>query len=145
MTPALWLISVRHQIQFSGRRHTRGKSCRPLLHSPDYSSPFMLDSGLRAVLFQRDELPVLYISHKLWWESKYTTIKKECLAIKFGVIIINEILNWTVHPIRGDFREGGALYPGPRWEERLMMLLQLEFMKCLCYPFRSHFYFAHLL
>ncbi len=59
---------------------------RPLLHSPDFSLPFLLqtdasDRGLGAVLAQEiegEERPVLYISRKLSKrETMYSTIEKE--------------------------------------------------------------------
>ncbi len=62
----------------------------PLLHSPDFFLPFLLqtdtsDRGLGAVLSQEiegEERPVLYISRKLSKrETMYSTIEKECLAI----------------------------------------------------------------
>ncbi len=61
----------------------------PLLHSPDFSLPFLLqtdasDRGLGAVLTQEigaEERPVLYISRKLSKrETMYSTIEKECLG-----------------------------------------------------------------
>ncbi len=65
----------------------------PLLHSPDFSLPFLLqtdasDRGLGAVLTQEikgEKRPVLYISRKLSKrETMYSTIEKECLAIRWG-------------------------------------------------------------
>ncbi len=63
----------------------------PLLHSPNFDLPFLLqmdasDRGLGAVLAQvveREERPVLYLSQKLSKrETRYSTIEKECLAIR---------------------------------------------------------------
>ncbi len=73
----------------------------PLLHSPDFSLPFLLqmdasDRGLGAVLAQEiggDEWPVLYISRKLSKrETMYSTIKKECLAIRWVVLTLRYYL-----------------------------------------------------
>ncbi len=71
----------------------------PLLHSPDFSLPFLLqtdasDRGLGAVLAQEiggEERPVLYISRKL---SKRETmyIEKECLAIRWAVLTLRYYL-----------------------------------------------------
>ncbi len=73
----------------------------PLLHSPDFSLPFLLqtdasDRGLGAVLTQEiggEERPVLYISRKLSkWEAMYSTIEKECLAIRWAVLTLRYYL-----------------------------------------------------
>ncbi len=72
----------------------------PLLHFPDFSLPFLLqtdtsDLGLGAVLSQEiegAERPVLYISHKLSKrETKYSTIEKECLAIRWAILTLRYI------------------------------------------------------
>ena len=69
--------------------------CRePLLYTPNFSLPFILQTdasnrGLGAVLCQQVEgvdRPVLYISRKLSdRESRYSTVEKECLAIRWAV------------------------------------------------------------
>ncbi len=73
----------------------------PLLHSPDFSLPFLLqmdasDRGLGAVLTQEiggEERPVLYISRKLSKrETMYCTIEKECLAIRWAVLTLRYYL-----------------------------------------------------
>ncbi len=73
----------------------------PLLHSPDFSLPFLLqtdasDQGLGAVLTQEiggEERPVLYISRKLSKrETMYSTIEKECLAIRWVVLTLRYYL-----------------------------------------------------
>ncbi len=73
----------------------------PLLHSPDFSLPFLLqtdasDRGLGAVLTQEiggEERPLLYISRKLSKrETMYTTIEKECLAIRWAVLTLRYYL-----------------------------------------------------
>ncbi len=73
----------------------------PLLHSPDFSLPFLLqtdasDRGLGAVLTQEiggEERPVLYISRKLSKrETMYSTIEKECLAIRWTVLTLRYYL-----------------------------------------------------
>ncbi len=75
--------------------------CGPLLHSPDFSLPFLLqtdasDRGLGAVLTQEiggEERPVLYISRKLSKrETMYSTIEKECLAIRWAVLTLRYYL-----------------------------------------------------
>ncbi len=73
----------------------------PLLHSPDFSLPFLLqtdasDRGLGAVLTQEmgvEERPVLYISRKLSKrETMYSIIEKECLAIRWAVLTLRYYL-----------------------------------------------------
>lgn len=68
--------------------------CSPMLESPDFNRQFVVqtdasDRGVGAVLSQRDdsgeEHPVAYYSRKLLpREVKYSTIEKECLAIKLA-------------------------------------------------------------
>ena len=67
----------------------------PVLQSPDFSNPFILqtdasDRGVGAVLSQLDDQgddhPIAYFSRKLLpREERYSTIEKECLAIKLAV------------------------------------------------------------
>ena len=67
----------------------------PVLQAPDFDRPFVLqtdasDRGIGAVLSQYDdsgvEHPVAYYSRKfLPREERYSTVEKECLAIKLGV------------------------------------------------------------
>ena len=67
----------------------------PVLHSPDFTKPFILqtdasDRGVGAVVRQCDEKgdehPIAYFSCKLLpCEERYSTIEKECLAIKLAV------------------------------------------------------------
>ncbi len=73
----------------------------PLLHSPNFDLPFLLqtdasDRGLGAVLFQvvgGEERPVLYLSRKLSKrETRYSTIEKECLAIRWAVLTLRYYL-----------------------------------------------------
>ncbi|KAL2085952.1 hypothetical protein ACEWY4_019272 [Coilia grayii] len=69
--------------------------CRsPVLQSPDFDLPFTVQTnasgvGLGAVLLQgegEDRRPVLYISRKLFpRETRYSTVEKDCLAIKWAV------------------------------------------------------------
>ncbi|XP_056622843.1 retrovirus-related Pol polyprotein from transposon 17.6 [Triplophysa dalaica] len=67
----------------------------PILHAPDFGCPFILqtdasDTGLGAVLSQlKDgiEHPVVYISRKLTpAETRYATVEREALAIKWAVL-----------------------------------------------------------
>ena len=65
------------------------------MRNPDFSRPFILQTdasevGVGAILSQIDtegyDHPVAYFSRKLLSrEQKYSTIEKECLAIKLGV------------------------------------------------------------
>ena len=70
----------------------------PVLVSPDFDKPFVLQTdasgtGIGAVLAQiieGDEHPITYISRKLLkHERNYSTVEKECLAIK-----------WAIHHLR---------------------------------------------
>ena len=71
----------------------KSKLCsQPILKSPDFEREFILqtdasDRGVGAVLSQQDddgiEHPIAYFSHKLLpREVNYSTVEKECLAIK---------------------------------------------------------------
>ena len=67
---------------------------KPILNSPDFDREFILqtdcsDRGVGAVLSQMDENgqehPVAYFSRKLLpRETRYSTVEKECLAIKLA-------------------------------------------------------------
>ena len=67
----------------------------PVLQAPDLQKPFQLqtdasDRGVGAILSQLDtdgvDHPVAYFSRKLLpREEKYSTVEKECLAIKLGI------------------------------------------------------------
>ena len=67
----------------------------PILQSPNFGSLFVLQTdashrGVGAVLCQRDDNdqdhPVAYFSRKLLpREERYSTVEKECLAIKLGI------------------------------------------------------------
>lgn len=65
-----------------------------VLHSPDFAQPFTLQTdasgvGIGAVLLQEvkgERRPVVFLSRKLQdRETRYSTIEKECLAIKWAV------------------------------------------------------------
>ena len=76
----------------------------PVLQSPDFERDFVLQTdasdGVGAVLSQVDDTgadhPVAYFSRKLLLrEQKYSTIEKECLAIKLaGYSSINSVPPW---------------------------------------------------
>ncbi|CAL9691326.1 unnamed protein product [Knipowitschia caucasica] len=66
----------------------------PVLQSPDFSQPFILQTdasqtGLGAVLIQEMEgerRPVVFLSRKLLdRETRYSTVEKECLGVKWAV------------------------------------------------------------
>ncbi len=67
----------------------------PVLYSPDFGEEFMLqtdasDRGVGAVLSQirsdGGEHPIAYYSRKLLpREERYSTVEKECLAVKLGI------------------------------------------------------------
>lgn len=65
-----------------------------VLHSPDFEKPFILQTdasgvGLGAVLLQEVEgerRPVVFLSRKLLdRETRYSTVEKECLAMKWAI------------------------------------------------------------
>ena len=68
---------------------------KPVLQSPDFSKLFILQTdasnrGVGAVLSQQDsdgtDHPVGYFSRKIFLrEEAYSTVEKECLAIKLGI------------------------------------------------------------
>ncbi|KAL3967106.1 alpha-2-macroglobulin-like protein [Sarotherodon galilaeus] len=66
----------------------------PVLHSPDFNKPFILQTdasgvGLGAVLQQEvdgERRPVVFLSRKLLdRETRYSTVEKECLAMKWAI------------------------------------------------------------
>ncbi|KAK5862983.1 hypothetical protein PBY51_000047 [Eleginops maclovinus] len=82
------------QCQLAFERVKKALCGKPLLFTPNFSLPFVLqtdasNSGVGAVLSQQVEgvdRPVLYISRKLAQrEVNYSTVEKECLAIRWAV------------------------------------------------------------
>ena len=82
------------QCQESLERVKQALCGEPLLHTPNFSLPFVLQAdaegrGLGAVLSQQVrgvDRPVLYISRKLSErEARYSTMERECLAIRWAV------------------------------------------------------------
>ncbi|XP_032442308.1 uncharacterized protein LOC116734877 [Xiphophorus hellerii] len=66
----------------------------PVLHTPDFTKPFILQTdasgvGLGAVLQQEvdgERRPVVFLSRKLLdRETRYSTVEKECLAMKWAI------------------------------------------------------------
>ena len=86
----------------------------PILRSPDFSRRFILqtdasDRGVGAILSQLDDKgqdrPVAYFSRKLLpREEKYSTIEKECLAIKLSIQVFNTYLMGRTFTIQTDHR-----------------------------------------
>ena len=86
----------------------------PVLKSPDFRRPFILQTdasnrGVEAVLSQMDsegtEHPVGYYSRKLLpREESYSTIEKECLAIKLGIQAFRVYLQGNPFEIQTDHR-----------------------------------------
>ena len=86
----------------------------PVLQSPDFGKAFILqtdasDRGVGAVLSQLDEQgndhPIAYFSRKLLpREEKFSTIEKECLAIKLGVQTFRVYLLGRVFKIQTNHR-----------------------------------------
>lgn len=73
-------------------------TANPMLLNPDFQKPFVvhtdtLESGLGAALSQRldgEEHPIVYVSRKLTpTETKYATVEREALAIKWAVLLSN--------------------------------------------------------
>lgn len=66
-------------------------SAGPVLHSPNFDKPFVLQTdasevGLGAVLLQEGERhPIAYLSRKLYpRETRYSVVEKECLLMKWA-------------------------------------------------------------
>ena len=95
--------------------HLKKALCsRPVLHSPDFTKQFVLqtdasDRGVGAVLSQQDDMgeehPIAYFSRKLLpREERYSTIEKECLAIKLAVYTFRVYLLGRKFVIQTDHR-----------------------------------------
>ena len=88
-------------------------SC-PILKSPEFEKEFILqtdasDRGVGAVLSQLDDdekdHPVAYFSRKLLpRETRYSTIEKECLAIKLGIQAFSTYLLGRKFKVQTDHR-----------------------------------------
>ena len=86
----------------------------PVLKSPDWDKPFILQTdasnrGVGAILSQPDadgsDRPVAYFSRKLLpREERFSTIEKECLAIKLGVQAFQVYLIGRTFTIQTDHR-----------------------------------------
>ena len=83
----------------------------PILRSPDFECQFILqtDRGVGAVLSQKSDNshkhPIAYWSRKLLpREQRYSTIEKECLAIKLGVAAFSVYLLGRQFSIETDHR-----------------------------------------
>ena len=83
----------------------------PILKSPNFEKPFILqtDCGVGAVLTQVDdtgeEHPVAFYSRKLLpRDGRYSTIEKECLAIKLAVQAFRVYLQGKPFTIETDHR-----------------------------------------
>jgi hypothetical protein len=86
----------------------------PVLHIPDFNRPFVLqtdasDRGVGAVLSQCDEEgeehPIGYFSRKLLpREERYSTVEKECLAIKLAVSAFRVYLLGRKFTVQTDHR-----------------------------------------
>ena len=86
----------------------------PVLYAPNYEKEFILQTdaserGVGAVLSQTDDEgedhPIGYFSRKLLpREEKYSTIEKECLAIKLGIQAFRVYLLGKPFTIQTDHR-----------------------------------------
>ena len=105
--PVQWL--ERCQVAFDGIKNALcGET---VLFAPNFDLPFSLqtdasDRGLGAVLTQQVEdadRPVLYLSRKLSErEGRYSTVEKECLAIRWAVGALRyHLLGPLLHPLFG--------------------------------------------
>jgi hypothetical protein len=83
----------------------------PILRSPDYSLPFVVqtdasDIGLGVVLSQvveGVEHPVCFLSRKLLpREKNYSTIEKECLAVVWGIQMLDSYLFGRMFTVQTD-------------------------------------------
>lgn len=94
--------------------HLKQALCQdPVLQSPDFDQPFVLQTdasgvGLGAALLQGEPenlRPVLYISRKLFpREVNYSTIEKECLAIKWALDSLRYYLLGRTFTLETDHR-----------------------------------------
>ena len=93
----------------------KAKLCTtPVLHNPDFEKEFTLqtdasDRGIGAVLSQQDgdgnDYPIAYFSRKLLpREQRYSTVEKECLAIKLSVQTFQVYLLGRPFTIQTDHR-----------------------------------------
>ena len=97
---------------FSGLKKAMCQS--PVLRNPDFDKRFLLqtdasDRGVGAVLSQQDDdgkdRPITYFSKKLLpRETRYSTVEKECLAIKLGVEAFSVYLIGREFTIQTDHR-----------------------------------------
>ena len=86
----------------------------PVLRNPDFVRPFILQTdaserGVGAVLSQKDETgeehPIAYFSKKLLpREERYSTVEKECLAIKLAIQAFRVYLLGRKFTIQTDHR-----------------------------------------
>ena len=86
----------------------------PILYSPDLGREFVLqtdasDRGVGAVLSQKmsdgEEHPIAYYSRKLLpREERYSTVEKECLAVKLGIQAFRVYLLGRPFQIQTDHR-----------------------------------------
>ena len=86
----------------------------PVLRNPDFNQPFLLqtdasDRAVGAVLSQHDprgeEHPIAYFSRKLLpRETRYSTIEKECLAIRLATHVFRVYLLGRKFEIQTDHR-----------------------------------------
>lgn len=86
----------------------------PILYSPDLGREFVLqtdasDRGVGAVLSQKmsdgEEHPIAFYSRKLLSrEERYSTVEKECLAVKFGIQVFRVCLLGRPFQIQTDHR-----------------------------------------
>ena len=85
-----------------------------MINSPNFSKPFILqtdtsDRGVGAVLSQYstdNQLhPVAYFSKKLLpREERYSTVEKECLAVKLGIEVFRFYLMGRTFTVQTDHR-----------------------------------------
>lgn len=91
-----------------------------LLHSPDFTQPFTLQTdasgvGLGAVLLQEvdgERRPVVFLSRKLEdRETRSSTVEKECLAMKWAVELLRYYLLGRHFVLETDHRALQWLHP----------------------------------
>ena len=107
-------VTWTNECDYAFRRLKELLCSHPILKSPNFDKEFVLQTdaserGVGAVLSQLDDNgddhPIAYFSRKLLpRETRYSTIEKECLAIKLGIQAFNTYLMGRKFKVQTDHR-----------------------------------------